>query len=145
MVNITRSADLTEVGSNGAAWVADLGASAPASPLAQPVGPWAPIGAISDDGLVQGFDEDSQEFTPWGLTSPIRRVITKSLRTFKIVAWETSRTTVQSLQYRIPVASLTPTAGVTTFAETASPLPDRRAWWFLVLDGCTADHGKARA
>lgn len=135
MVNITRAADLTEVGSNGACWVADLGATAPATPLTQPLSPWEPVGAISDDGLVQGFDEDSQSFTPWGLTSPFRTTITKSLRTFKITAWETARTTVQSLQYRIPIADLAPVSGLTSFAETASPLPDRRAFWFAIFDG----------
>jgi hypothetical protein len=135
MVHIDRAADLTEVGANGAGWVAPLGASAPTTPLTQPAGLWLPIGATSDDGLVQGFDEDSQTFTPWGLTSPFRTQITKSLRTFKVTAWETARQVVQSLQYRIPVADLDPVAGLTTFAETASPQPDRRAWWFLVLDG----------
>ena len=135
MVNITRAADLTEIGSNGGGFVADLGTSSPGDPDVQPLTPWAPIGAISDDGLVQGFDEDSQEFTPWGFTSPFRTTITKSLRTFKITAWETARTTVQSLQYRIPVADLAPSSGLTTFSETASPTPDRRAFWFVVFDG----------
>ena len=138
MVNITRAADLTEVGANGAGWTADLGTASPGDPLVQAMPPWAPLGAISDDGLVQGFDEDSQEFTPWGFTSPIRTTITKSLRTFKITAWETGRTTVRSLQYRIPVAELAPSSGLTTFAETASPEPDRRAFWFIVLDGDTS-------
>ncbi|TGB13841.1 phage tail protein [Streptomyces sp. MZ04] len=138
MVNITRAADLTEVGANGGGWTADLGTSSPGDPLIQPMPPWEPLGAISDDGLVQGFDEDSQEYTPWGFTSPIRTTITKSLRTFKITVWETGRTTVRSLQYRIPVADLTPASGLTTFAETASPLPDRRAFWFVVLDGETS-------
>jgi hypothetical protein len=137
MVNITRVADLMEVGANGGAFVADLGTASPGDPAIQPSTDWAPIGAISDDGLVQGFDEDSQTYTPWGFTSPIRTTITKSLRTFKIVAWETARTTVQSLQYRIPVDDLTPASGLTTFSETASPQPDRRAWWFVVLDGDT--------
>lgn len=135
MVNITRSADLTEVGANGAGWTAAAGTTAPASALTQPAAPWLPLGAISDDGLVQGFDEDSKTFTPWGLTSPFRTQITKSLRTFKLTAWETTRTTVQSLQYRIPEASLAPVSGLTSFAETASPVPDRRAFWFIVLDG----------
>ncbi|MFI8872499.1 phage tail tube protein [Streptomyces sp. NPDC055243] len=138
MVNITRAADLTEVGANGGGWTADLGTLSPGDPLVQPLSPWEPLGAISDDGLVQGFDEDSQEYTPWGYTSPIRTTITKSLRTFKITAWETGRTTVRSLQYRIPVADLAPVSGLTTFAETASPLPDRRAFWFVVLDGETS-------
>lgn len=135
MVNITRAADLTEVGANGGGWTGPLGTASPGDPLVQPLGAWMPLGAISEDGLVQGFDEDSEEFTPWGYTSPIRTTITKSLRTFQLTVWETSRTTVQSLQYRIDEADLTPTSGLTTFAETASPLPDRRAFWFIVLDG----------
>jgi hypothetical protein len=135
MVNITRAADLAQVGANGGGWVADLGTAAPAGPLTQPASPWLPIGAISDDGLVQGFDEESQEYTPWGYTSPFRTQITKSLRTFKLTAWETARTTVQSLQYRIPIVDLAPSSGLTSFAETASPTPDRRAFWFIVLDG----------
>ena len=137
MVNITRASDLTEVGANGGAWCAPLGTTSPGDPALQPAAPWLPIGAISDDGLVQGFDEDSQSFTPWGYTSPMRTITTSSLRTFKIVAWETGRLIVQSLQYRIPVADLAPASGLTTFAETASPQPDRRAWWFIVLDGET--------
>ncbi|MFD4921141.1 phage tail protein [Streptomyces goshikiensis] len=138
MVYITRAADLTQIGANGGGWVAPTGTTAPASPLLQPAAPWMPLGCISDDGLTQGFDEDSQEFTPWGLTSPLRTQITKSLRTFKLTAWETSRTTVQSLQYRIPAASLAPVSGLTSFAETASPVPDRRAFWFAIFDGNTS-------
>lgn len=136
MVNITRAAELMEVGANGGGWVADLGTASPGDPAVQPGVLWSPIGAISDDGLVQGFDEDSQTYTPWGFTAPVRTTITKSLRTFGITAWETGRTTVQSLQYRIPVADLAPdVGGLTTFAETASPQPDRRAFWFIVQDG----------
>ncbi|MCK2144908.1 phage tail protein [Streptomyces sp. WAC00276] len=139
MVQITRAADLTVIGANGGGWVAPTGSSAPDSPLTQPLTPWAALGAISDDGLVYGFDEDSQEFTPWGLTSPFRTQITKSVRTFGLTLWETSRTTVQSIMYRIPEGDLEPDVdGITSFAETASPTPDRRAWWFVVLDGSTA-------
>ncbi|APE21413.1 MULTISPECIES: hypothetical protein [Streptomyces] len=135
MVNITRAADLLEVGANGGGWVAPLGTASPGDPQVQPLAPWLPLGALSDDGLVQGFEEDSQSFTPWGYTSPIRTTITSSIRTFAVTAWETGRTTVQSLQYRIPVEELEPASGLTTFAETASPVPDRRAFWFVVLDG----------
>jgi hypothetical protein len=141
MVSITRAADLLEVGANGGGWVAPTGTASPADPAIQPAAPWAPIGAISDDGLVQGFSEDSQSFTPWGYTAPIRTTITSSLRTFKLTAWETGRTTVQSLQYRVDVTDLTPASGLTTFAETASPTPDRRAWWFIVLDGDNFQRG----
>lgn len=140
MVNITRAADLTMVGANGGAWVAPVGTPALASPLDQPTDPWAALGAISDDGLVNGWDEESQEFTPWGLTSPFRTQITKSVRTFSATMWETSRLSVMSLHYRLDEADLTPDGitGVTSFAETASPVPDRRAFWFLVMDGDNA-------
>lgn len=136
MVNITRASDLTVVGANGGGWVAPIGSTAPDSPLTQPLTPWEPLGAISDDGLVYGFDEDNEEFTPWGLTSPFRTMITKSTRTFQVTLWETSRVAVQSVMYRLDAASLEPDGeGVTSYAETASPVPDRRAWWFLVMDG----------
>lgn len=135
MVNITRSSDLTVIGANGGGWVAELGTASPASPLEQPLSPWEPLGAISDDGLVYGFDEDSQQFTPWGLTSPFRTTITQSIRTFQVTLWETSRIAVQSVMYRLDAAELAPEDGITSFAETASPTPDRRAWWFLVMDG----------
>ncbi|MGW4834787.1 phage tail tube protein [Streptomyces globisporus] len=136
MVSITRAADLALVGANGGGWVAPVGTAAPASPLAQPAGPWEPLGAISDDGLTYGFDEDSQTFTPWGLTSPFRTQITQSIRTFGLTVWETNRVIVQSLQYRLEAAELEPDGeGLTKYAETASPVPDRRAFWFLVIDG----------
>ncbi|MEU3613530.1 phage tail protein [Streptomyces sp. NPDC006872] len=141
MVNITRAADLLEVGANGAGWTAPLGTASPGDPAVQPVGSWLPLGAISEDGLVQGFDEDSQSFTPWGYTAPIRTTITSSLRTFGLTVWETGRTTVQSLQYRVDVADLAPVSGLTSFAETASPEPDRRAFWFVVLDGDSFQRG----
>jgi hypothetical protein len=139
MVNITRAADLTIIGSTGGGWVADTGTAAPASPILQPQTPWDPLGCISDDGLVYGFDEDSQEFTPWGLTSPIRTTITKSVRTFKIVLWETGRVAVNGVMYRKSSADLTPDVdGLTSFAESGAPTPDRRAWWFIVMDGANA-------
>ncbi|MDQ0791961.1 phage tail protein [Streptomyces sp. B1I3] len=136
MVLITRAAELALVGANGAGWVAPVGTPALDSPLSQPPAPWEPLGAISDDGLTYGFDEDSQEFTPWGLTSPFRTQITKSVRTFGLTVWETSRVAVMSLQNRLDAAELTPDEdGITKYADTASPVPDRRAFWFLVIDG----------
>lgn len=139
MVNITRAADLTMVGANGGAWVGPVGTTAPDSPLTQPAAPWVPLGAISEDGLTNGWDEEAQTFTPWGLTSPFRTQITQSVRTFGLTVWETSRTSVMSLQYRIDEAEFTPDVdGITKFAETASPVPDRRSFWFLVLDGDSA-------
>ncbi|TDD54589.1 phage tail protein [Nonomuraea terrae] len=136
MVNIIRAADLALVGSNGGAWVAPLGTAQPTDPAGAPTGAWLAIGAISEDGLTNGVDEDSEQFTPWGLNSPFRTVVTSSVRTFSFTAWETNRPIVKSLQYRIPVEDLAPDEdGIITFAETATAAPDRRAWLFDVYDG----------
>jgi hypothetical protein len=136
MVDITRSADLTAIGSNGGLWIAGTGTAAPANPVTQPAAPWLPAGAISDDGTTYGFDEDNTEFQPWGLTSPFRTTITKSIRTLKFTLWETSRVINASVMFRVAVADLAPDPdGYTAYAETASPTPDRRAWYLLVFDG----------
>lgn len=137
-VSITRFEDLMIVGANGGGWVAPVGTATAGS--ATPADPWAPLGAISDDGLVYGFDESKQDFTPWGLTTPSRTVITSSIRTFQIALWETARLTVKSIMYRVDVSTLDPDVdGNITFAESASPTPDRRAWLFDVYDGNTAE------
>jgi hypothetical protein len=135
MVNIVRAADLAVVGSNGGGWCAPLGTAQPGDPESAPPAPWLALGAISEDGLTNGVDEDSEQFTPWGLNSPFRTVVTSSIRTFSLTAWETNRPIVKSLQYRLDVAELVPVAGITTFAETASASPDRRAFIFDVYDG----------
>lgn len=142
MPTITRAADLAMVGSNGGAWTVDKGAATPAAPtdFTSPTSPWLPAGAVSDDGLTYGFDEDSEQFTPWGLAAPFRTVVTKSVRTFNLTLWETNRRIVRSVMFRLPVADLAPgVSGIHSFAETASPGPDRRAWLFHVYDGNTME------
>jgi hypothetical protein len=138
MANIIRDASLALVGINGGAWVGPLGTAQPADPAEAPTGAWLAIGAISEDGLTNGIEEDSESFTPWGLGSPFRTVVTSSVRTFSFTAWETNRPVVKSLQYRLDVATLVPDGeGVTTFAESANQAPDRRSWLFDVYDGDT--------
>lgn len=143
MPTIVRAADLAVVGANGGGWALDLNAATPSAPtdFSAPTSPWLPLGAISDDGLTYGFDEDSEEFTPWGLSSPFRTEVTKSVRTFGLTAWETNRPIVKSLQYRLPVASFAPdeVTGIYSFAENSSPTPDRRAFLFHVYDGDTME------
>lgn len=140
MSTVLRAAELAVVGSNGGGWVGALGTAQPASPLTYPPAPWLALGAISDDGLTYGFDEDSQDFTPWGQSSPFRTVVTKSVRTFKITLWETNRPAARSVMTRIPVASLTPdVSNVTSYAESSTQTPDRRSWIFDVYDGDTLE------
>lgn len=142
MPTITRAADLAVVGASGGGWTVDLGGSTPAAPtdFSDLSTPWIPLGAISDDGLKYGFDEDSEDFTPWGLAAPFRSVVTKSVRTFGLTLWETNRRIVRSVFYRKALADLAPDgSGIHSFAETATPVPDRRAWLFDVYDGNTME------
>ncbi|WP_329521158.1 phage tail tube protein [Spirillospora sp. NBC_01491] len=138
MPTIERSDDLAMVGINGGAWTVDLGAATPSAPagFSALTAPWMPAGMISEDGLTYAIDEDSEEFKAWGQTSPFRKVVTGSVRTFQMTLWETGRPIVKSLMYRIPILDLEPDEdGISTFAESASPTPDRRAWIFDVYDG----------
>lgn len=142
MPTITRAEDLAMVGSNGAGWTIDMGADPPASPadFSDLTTPWMPVGAISDAGLKIGFSEDNTPFQPWGELTAFRTVITKSERTFDLVLWETNRAICKSLWYRQPVVNFAPNdAGITSFAESASPPPDRRSWVWDIYDGDTME------
>lgn len=136
MSTILRADDLMMVGSDGGGWCAPLGTAQPSDIYTYPPAPWLALGGISGDGLVVAFDEDSEAFTPWGRTSPSRTVITKSVRTFQITAWESNRPIVQSLMYRKDIADLAPDVnGVISFAEAGTAAPDRRSFIFDVYDG----------
>lgn len=143
MAVITRSVDLSVVGANGGGWAVDLGAAIPTAPTSYDSvldAAFKPMGAISEDGLAYGFDEDSQEFLAWGQLTPFRSQITRSLRTFQVTLWETNRAINKSLMYRLPVADVTSDgSGEYAFEETATPTPDRRSFVFDVIDGLTLE------
>lgn len=143
MAVITRSVDLSLVGANGGGWAVDLGDAIPTTPTAFDSALDAsllPLGAISEDGLSYGFDEDSQEFIAWGQLTPYRSQITRSLRTFKVTLWETNRPVCKSLMFRVPVADVTADVdGDFAFQELAAPTPDRRSFVFDVMDGGTIE------
>lgn len=142
MPTIDRSADLAVVGANGGGWAVDLGASIPTAPtdFTAPTTPWHALGAISSDGLKYGFNESSQQFTPWGLSAPFRTEVTTSIRTFAVTLWETNRAICKGVMYRLPLTEFIPNgSGVFSFAETASPSPDRRSWLWDVYDGNTME------
>lgn len=139
----TSNVDLSVIGANGGGWCTDLGAPIPTAPATYDAvldSAFVPLGAISEDGLGYGFDEDSQSFIRWGSLTPYRTQITRSLRTFSVNLWETNRAIAKSVMYRVPVADVTPNvSGDYTFEETAQPTPDRRSWVFDVVDGLTME------
>lgn len=138
MPDIIRAADLAMVGSNGGGWAAPVGTAQPGNPEATPAAPWLALGAISEEGLTNGVEEDTNSFTPWGLSSPFRTVVSSSVRTFQLTVWETFRPIIRGLHNRLEVADLVPDEdGIVTYAESATQRPDRRAFIFDVYDGNT--------
>lgn len=143
MAVIQRSVDLSVVGANGGGWVTDLNAAVPPVPTTYDEvlpGSLLPLGAVSEDGLGYGFDEDSQSFIAWGQLTPYRTQITRSLRTFTVNLWETNRAICKSVMYRVPVSDVElDVSNDFAFQETATPTPDRRSWVFDVIDGTTLE------
>lgn len=144
MAVIQRSVDLSVVGANGGGWCTDLGAAIPTAPTSHDSAldaAFHPLGAISEDGLAYGFDEDSEQYFAWGQLTPYRAQITRSQRTFEFTAWETNRPIVKSAMFRVPLADVAIDAvdGTFAFQESSTPTPDRRSWVFDVVDGLTLE------
>lgn len=138
-ITIDRKVDLSVVGANGGGWCTDLGAPIPSVPTAFDSAPdtaFKPLGAVSEEGLQYGFDENNQSFFAWGRLTPFRTQITQSLRMFDMTLWETNRGICKSVMYRLPVATVSAgNTGEYAFSELSSPAPDRRSWLFDVIDG----------
>jgi hypothetical protein len=127
------NSDLALVGATGVGYVGPTGTAAPVF-FGSLNAAFHTLGYISDDGLTEGRNESRQEFTPWGSLNPIRTMIVKSEKSFKITCWETNKE-VMSLYYRQALSALTPASGVITFEDNDHPAPDPRAFVFDVTDG----------
>lgn len=130
-------ATLARLGVTGMVMTAPTGTVAPADLGAWGTG-WLDCGYISDDGLTESLDEDSEEFTPWQSNQPIRIEVTRSVRTFQATFWESNWQTV-SLYYRVGEddVEVTGTAPnqIVSFNEQGKPKRQLRAFGFDVIDG----------
>lgn len=133
-----RAEGFSMVGANGGFWVAPTGTTVPTG-LAAPGTGWDTGGAVSDDGFIYGIAESSTAWTPFGLTSPWRTEVTSSVKTMQFTAWEVHRPAVISLWTRVDATTLDEdsTSNLVTYAETATPSPDRRMFLFDFIDGTT--------
>ena len=99
---------------------------------------WADLGYISDDGLTEDIDEDSETFTPWQSASPIRVEVTRSVKTFQFTCWESNFNTI-SLYYRTDAEDMDVTGTgadqVVSFNEAGKPKRQLRAFGFDMIDG----------
>jgi len=137
-IPVDRDVDLMLVAGNGVGWTTDKGVAAPAAPSdpgAVPASIWIPMGAVTEDGLTQAFDEDRTEVRVWGVLASFRTIVTSATRTFTLTLRETERDIAISLMHKVPIADLARSGDVRSYADAAAPSPDRRAFLFKAIDG----------
>jgi hypothetical protein len=137
-ITVDRDVDLMLVAGNGVGWTVDKGAvtpAAPADPAATPSSGWIPVGAVTEDGLTNAFDEDRTGVRVWGIQTDFRTIVTSSITTFQLSLRETERDICVSLFYKKSLADLARSGGVRSYASESSPAPDRRPFLFKVIDG----------
>lgn len=101
--------------------------------------PFVDLGYISDDGLEEAREEDSQDFVPWNRRGPVRSDVLTETITFAFTLWTTSFDSV-SLYYKVKAADMDydETEGVVSFVDGDQKDKDRRAFGFDILDGVYA-------
>lgn len=137
-ITVDRDVDLMLVAGNGVGWTVDKGATAPAAPAdpsAVPSSAWIPLGAVTEDGLTNAFDEDRTGVRVWGIQTDFRTIVTSSVTTFQLSLRETERDICVSLMYKKTLAELAKSGGIRSYASESSPAPDRRAFLFKAIDG----------
>lgn len=132
-------AELARLGVTGALYTGALGTTEPSRTAieAWPAG-MVDLGYISDDGITEGRDENTETFTPWQSTSPIRTEVTSSTLTIQATLWESKWETI-SLYYRVGLDDADQTGtgddAVVSFVEAGKPKRDLRCFGVDVIDG----------
>lgn len=130
-------ATLARLGVTGMVMTGPIGTTIPTDLGAWSTG-WDDCGYISDDGLTESLNEDSEQFTPWQSATPIRVEVTSSTKTFQFTCWESNWTTV-SLYYRVEPEDVTVSGTapdqIVSFDEEGRPRRMLRAFGFDVIDG----------
>ncbi|GAA4809622.1 Ig domain-containing protein [Tomitella cavernea] len=79
------------------------------------------VGYISPDGIELSFDEESNEFIPWQEVVAIRKDLTKSVKSIKLVLWEISRENIAYFLGVDPAAIVAGQDGEFYFDEAGLP------------------------
>lgn len=117
---------------DSAVFVGPFGTTAPTTPTAAPGVGFVEVGWISDDGLTETREIDSDQKRAWQGAAIVRTVRTSDTRRFKFVAWETNKTVMGLMR---PGSTPTTSTGVTTTPVKAYTGQDIRAWVIDQRDG----------
>ncbi len=113
----------------GAVYAAPEGSTLPTTSTATPDAAFKDLGYLSEDGLVQARDVDSDEITTWQNGTIVRRTITSQSTTIEFTLVETKE---EVLEFVNPGAAIT---GAGPYAMEVGPVTSvRRAVVFDVLD-----------
>lgn len=127
------NSDLLAAGISGAMAIAPVGTAKPADLGALP-GTWSDVGWISSDGLKNAIKVSSNEFTPWGASTPARTIVTSSAETFSVTMWETNNRTLE-VYYKKAINSLVENASGIYEVDTGTVAQERFCAVFDILDG----------
>lgn len=124
---------------NAVAFTVDFGGSAPAvptDPTAVPNASWIQVGACDQAGLTEGFKITTSNVMALGVQTPFRTLYTDQEKSFHVVMLEIERSIVQSVLFRVTLASLARDgSGFRNVQENANLIPDRRPYLFRIADG----------
>lgn len=131
-------AEAARVGVTGRLDIAALGTALPYDMSNLDPTKYTNLGYISDDGVTEGRDEDSQEFVPWQENAAIRYEITRSIVTFQFTLWQSTLATA-GYYYGVKVDDMFKNAdGSVFFDEGGKPDVNRDVLVLTVVDGANA-------
>lgn len=96
-------------GGTGLCWFAPTGSTAPTTATASLDAAFLDAGWITEDGLTRAVAEETTEIAAFGTLVPVRKLVTKSEFTFKLVMLETNKVSIE-VYNRLP---LTGTGSIT--------------------------------
>lgn len=125
-------ANNVRVGVTGAVYVAPTSTTLPSTVTTSLDAAFRDLGYVSEDGITEEYDEDTEEIKAWQNGVTVRRVITSSTATLNFTLIE-SKANVLELFHK---GSSVVTDGSTGYKiNVKAPAPDRRSFVFDVVDG----------
>ena len=129
---------LVRLGVTGALHTFDRGSEIPVN-----MEPWpetaVDLGYISDEGITENRDGDTEQFVPWQTNAPIRVETTSEIISWETVLWTTSYDT-NSVYFKVKEDDMEydPESDVISFVDGDKKPRDLRGWGIDVVDGIYA-------
>ncbi|QOV99509.1 phage tail tube protein [Rhodococcus pyridinivorans] len=97
------------------------------------------LGYISDEGITENREADSEQFVPWQTNAPVRVETTSEIITWETTLWTTSYDTV-SVYFKVRAEDMEydPESEVVSFVDGDKKPRDLRGWGIDVIDGVYA-------